>query len=126
MGKEKHFGDKIGTGDFRTNPQNISKSGRGVSIKNQLKEVLLKQGELPIPKDQLVRQTDTHYIFKLPTQEALALKLVNMAMSKNSNGFNALKLMLETFDGKAQQTVDMKTDQVIKYQNVSKQFPDKE
>jgi len=47
-------------------------------------------------------------------------------MSKGSNGFNALKLMLETFDGRAQQTVDMKTDQVIKYQNVSKQFPDKE
>jgi len=115
-----------GTQGLDKNPQNINKKGRPVSIKNQLKEMLLKDGELPIPKESFVKQTETHYIFKLPTQEALALKLVNMAMSKGSNGFNALKLMLETFDGRAQQTVDMKTDQVIKYQNVSKQFPDKE
>jgi hypothetical protein len=36
----------------------------------------------------------------------LALKLVNTAMSKGTNGFNALKLMLETFDGKAKQEID--------------------
>ena len=126
MGKEDSFGDKINTAGFDVNKENINKKGRGISIKNQLKEILLKDGELPIPITALVRQTETHYIFKLPTQEALALKLVNTAMSKGANGFNALKLMLETFDGKAQQTVDMKTDQVIKYQNVSKQFPDKE
>ena len=125
MGYGDMKGNKTGKG-FDQHPENINRKGQPISIKNQLKEVLLKQGELPIPKNQLVRETETHYIFKLPTQEALALKLVNMAMSKNSNGFNALKLMLETFDGKAQQTVDMKTDQVIKYQNVSKQFPDKE
>jgi len=95
----------IGKG-FDKHPENINKKGRGISIKNQLKEILLKDGELPIPITALVRQTETHYIFKLPTQKALALKLVNTAMSKGTNGFNALKLMLETFDGKAKQEID--------------------
>jgi len=95
----------IGKG-FDKHPENINKKGRGISIKNQLKEILLKDGELPIPITALVKQTETHYIFKLPTQEALALKLVNTAMSKGTNGFNALKLMLETFDGKAKQEID--------------------
>jgi len=103
-----------GTQGLDINPQNINKKGRPVSIKNQLKEILLKDGELPIPITALVRQTETHYIFKLPTQEALALKLVNTAMSKGSNGFNALKLMLETFDGRATQTVDAKINQTPK------------
>jgi hypothetical protein len=103
-----------GTQGLDKNPQNINKKGRPVSIKNQLKEILLKDGELPIPINQLVRQTETHYVFKLPTQEALALKLVNTAMSKGSNGFNALKLMLETFDGRATQTVDAKINQTPK------------
>ena len=103
-----------GTQGLDKNPQNINKKGRPVSIKNQLKEMLLKDGELPIPKESFVKQTETHYIFKLPTQEALALKLVNMAMSKGSNGFNALKLMLETFDGRATQTVDAKINQTPK------------
>ena len=94
----------IGKG-FDKHPENINKKGRGISIKNQLKEILLKDGELPIPITALVKQTETHYIFKLPTQEALALKLVNTAMSKGTNGFNALKLMLETFDGKAKQEI---------------------
>ena len=103
----------IGKG-FDKHPENINKKGRGISIKNQLKEILLKDGELPIPITALVKQTETHYIFKLPTQEALALKLVNTAMSKGTNGFNALKLMLETFDGRATQTVDAKINQTPK------------
>jgi len=103
-----------GTQGLDINPQNINKKGRPVSIKNQLKKILLKDGELPIPITALVRQTETHYIFKLPTQEALALKLVNTAMSKGTNGFNALKLMLETFDGRATQTVDAKINQTPK------------
>jgi hypothetical protein len=37
-----------------------------------------------------------------------------MAMSKGTNGFNALKLMLETFDGRATQTVDAKINQTPK------------
>ena len=107
MGLEERFGDKLRTNGFdkRPNDARLSK-GRPVSIKKQLQDLLLKDGELPIPVNQLVRQTETHYIFKLPTQQALALKLVNKAMSRGANGFNALKLMLETFDGKAKQSLD--------------------
>ena len=94
-----------GTAGFDKHPENINKKGRPISIKNQLKELLVKDGELPIPKSAFIRETDTHYFFKLPTQQALALKLVNMAMAKGANGFQALKLLLETFDGKAAQTI---------------------
>jgi hypothetical protein len=94
-----------GTAGFDKHPENINKKGRPISIKNQLKELLVKDGELPIPKTAFVRETDSHYFFKLPTQQALALKLVNMAMAKGANGFNALKLLLETFEGKAQLSV---------------------
>ena len=99
----------IGKG-FDKRPENINKKGRPPSIKNELKSILLKDGELPIPKNALMRETETHYFFKLPTQEALAMKLVSMAMSKNANTFNALKLLLETFDGKAKQEIDQKID----------------
>jgi hypothetical protein len=95
----------VGKG-FEKHPDRINKKGRPVSIKNQLQKILLKDGELPIPLTALVRTTETHYIFKIPTQEAMALKLVNMAMAKGANGFNALKLMLETFDGKAKQSIE--------------------
>lgn len=110
------------TAGFDKHPENINKKGRPPSIKKQLEKIMLKDGELPIPKNQMVRETDTHFIFKIPTEEALALKLVNMAMAKGANGFNALKLMLETFDGRATQTIsaDIKRVPDIIFENVSK------
>jgi len=110
MGKEKYFGDKINTEGFDKNKNNINRKGQPVSIKNQLKELLLNDGELPIPADQFLRMKKSnekeYYIFKIPTQDALALRLLSIAMSKNTSGFNALKLLLETFDGKATQVIE--------------------
>ena len=128
MGKEKYFGDKINTEGFDKNKNNINRKGQPVSIKKQLKELLLNDGELPIPAEQFIRMKKSndkeYYIFKIPTQDALALRLLSIAMSKNTSGFNALKLLLETFDGKALQSVDSTNKQVIEYKNVSKQFKD--
>ena len=46
----------IGKG-FDKHPENINKKGRGISIKNQLKKILLKDGELPIPIRSLRKTT---------------------------------------------------------------------
>lgn len=108
------FGNKRNTNGLDKNPDNINKSGRPISIKNQLKELLAKNGELPISSDTFLRMITNkkdgkeYYLFKIPTQDALALKLISLAMSKNTNGFNALKLLLETFDGKANQPIENK------------------
>jgi len=98
---------------FDANPQNINRKGQPVSIKNQLKEILLKDGELPIPAEQFIKMTEKngkeYYVFKIPTQNALALKLVSMAMGRNNNAFQAIKLVQEMFDGKSKQNVDITT-----------------
>ena len=97
------------TNGFQKNPQNINKKGTPISIKNQLKELLLNEGELPIPASSLIKEIEKdgikYYIFKIPTQNALAMRLLSIAMSKNTSGFNALKLLLETFDGRAVQEI---------------------
>ena len=109
-GGNKNIKPEDNTNGFQKNPQNINKKGAPVSIKNQLKELLLNDGELPIPADQFLRMKKSnekeYYIFKIPTQDALALRLLSIAMSKNTSGFNALKLLLETFDGKATQVIE--------------------
>lgn len=95
---------------FDKYPEHINKKGAGVSIKKQLKELLLKQGELTIPKKDFIKETETAYIFKIATQESLALKMLNIAMSKTSNNLKAIQLILETFDGKAKQEIENKID----------------
>ena len=116
------------TNGFQKNPKNINRNGAQISIKNQLKELLLKEGELPLPVKQFVKMDiidgKEYYIFKIPTQLALALKLVSMAMGKNNNAFQAIKLIQEMYDGRAKQEIDANMETTIKYQNVSKQFPD--
>ncbi len=105
-----NFGDKKNTNGFDKNPQNINRKGTPISIKNQLKQLMVKDGTLPIPKDFLKSEDEKNYYFKLPTQEMLALKLVTTAMGKGKDAFQALKLMLETFDGKPTQPVKQSTD----------------
>ena len=40
--------------DFR--PENINRKGQPVSIKNQLKELMLNDGELPIPAKNFIKK----------------------------------------------------------------------
>ena len=103
---------------FDKKPENINRNGRPISIKNQLKELLLNEGELPIPASSLIKEIEKdgikYYIFKIPTQNALAMRLLSIAMSKNTSGFNALKLLLETFDGRATQPIDHDINENLK------------
>ena len=121
--KKIHKHPKVNTNGLDKHPENINRKGRPVSIKNEIKQVLLKDGEIPIPKSVLVKETAEYYIFKVPTQEALAMKLISMAMSKGNNSFNALKLLMETFDGKATQKIDAVIDD--SRTNIADVFPKK-
>ena len=119
----ENFGDTRNTKGFDVNKTNINTSGRSPSIKGQIKKLLLKDGEARIRKCNLIRETKEFYIFKIPTQKALAANLLDMAMGDGANGFQALKLILETFDGRAKQEIGADTNPpAIIFQNVSKQF----
>jgi len=99
----------IGKG-FDKHPENINRKGQPISIKRQLKELLAKDGELPIAKEQFLRMAEKngkeYYVFKIPTQMAMAIRLTSMAMGKNNNAFQALKLVQEMFDGKSNQPIE--------------------
>jgi hypothetical protein len=90
-----------------------TKGGRKPSIRNELKALLAKDGELKIPNKQVLRiNEDGSVIIKLPTQQSLAMKLISWAMSnKGVNSMNALKVMIEQIDGKPKQEVDMNLKQ---------------
>ena len=92
---------------FDVHPENINKKGRPPSIKNQLKEILKKDGKFPISKTLLIKETEDNYIFKIPTEQALAFRLSAMAVGGGKDAFKALKLLLETFDGQAKQPIEV-------------------
>lgn len=110
MGKEKNFGNKINTNGFDKNPQNIG--NRKPSIKKQLETLLDANGTLKIDAKNVVSiEEDGSVIIQVPTQMQLAMHLQRLAMSgKNNVSLNALKLILEQFDGKAPQTINTNLD----------------
>ncbi len=110
----------IGKG-FDKYPEHINKKGRPVSIKREIRELLMKDGELPISVNQFIRmdkrivkgKEKEFYVFKIATQEAMAAELISMAMSRNTNGFRAIQLILEHFDGKPAQSLDVTSHDTI-------------
>jgi len=121
------------TNGFDKNPQNINREGRKPSLKKQLEKVALSDGWLTFDiKD--VQILEDKIKVKVPKEEAMALKMFQIAMGKNPNAaMNAIKLYLETFDGKANQNIRIKSeydeltdDQINERLNKLKNFPDKE
>jgi len=102
-GKESNKGQ-----GFDNNPQNINKNGRPVSIRNQIKELLEKDGEITIPPNQVVKINDDGSItIKLPTQMQMAMKLSSWAMSRKGNdSLKAIQIIMEQIDGKPKQEID--------------------
>jgi len=93
------------TNGFQKNPQNINRKGRKPSLKKQLEKVALSDGWLTFDKKD-VQILDNSIKVKVPKEEAMALKMFQIAMGKNPNAaMNAIKLYLETFDGKANQNI---------------------
>jgi len=91
------------------------KTGRKPSIKNQLKELMLKNGELIIPKDQVIKVEDNgDVVIKTPTEMQLALKLKQMAMNgRGSITLKAIQLIMEQIDGKPRQDIGLDIENVI-------------
>ena len=76
-GKNKiHEHPNANSNGFSKNKSNINKKGRPVSIRTQLKELLLNEGNLTIPSTQIVKVNDDgSIVMKVPTEMQLALKL---------------------------------------------------
>ena len=96
---DPNVGVKFGEG------QDPTKGGRKPSIKKQLKELLLQDGQVKIESKQVVSiEEDGSVIIKLPTEMQLAMKLKQLAMSgKNGTTLNAIKTIMEQLDGKPNQ-----------------------
>lgn len=93
----------IGKG-FDKNPQNINRQGRKPSLKKQLAKVALSDGWLTFEAKDVEVLGDGRVKVKVPKEEAMALKMFQIAMGKNPNAaMSAIKVYLETFDGKATQ-----------------------
>lgn len=90
---------------FDKHPEYINKKGRPISIKKQIRELLQKDGEIAIPKKALKRETPEAFIFKVPTQQAIALKYITAAMGKSNVSFRVIEKLIEIFDGKSVQPV---------------------
>ena len=107
----ENFGDKINTNGLDKNPQNINKKGQPVSIRAQLKDLLEAEGNITMPRSQVVKiNEDGSVVLKLPTQMQLAMKLSSWAMSKKGNdSLKAIQMIMETIDGKPSQSVDHTT-----------------
>lgn len=79
--------------------------GRKPSIRNQLKELLDKDGSIVIKAKNVVRiNEDGSVVIKLPTKQQAAMKVLQWAMStQGSHSIAALKLLIEQVDGKPDQ-----------------------
>ncbi len=102
------------TNGFQKNPQNINSTGlnKKVSIKGEIEKLLQSDGTVMYSGDQIVEigedNGEKFVKIKVPTQEALANKMVKIAMGKDDrvNTLRALTQLLEQFDGKATQKIE--------------------
>lgn len=85
-----------------------TKGGRKPSIKKQLKLLALSDGAIKFPPEQVKTiHKDGSVTLIIPTEIQLAMKLVSIAMSgKNNTTLNAIKTIMEHFDGKPVQPIE--------------------
>lgn len=109
-------GNKTNKGQgFDKNPQNINRNGtpKKVSIKAELERILQTDGVVVYTGNQIAEQGVKNGIpfvkIKMPTQQALASKFVSIAMggADRANTLGALKTIIEQFDGKAKQSLEV-------------------
>ena len=104
--------------------QDPTKGGRKPSIRNQLKEILLAQGKLKIPAENVLSvEDDGSVIIKMPTEMQLAMKLKQIAMSgKNNNTLKAIQMIMEQIDGKPIQTINQDSTVTINDFDITKLY----
>ncbi|VBB48201.1 conserved hypothetical protein [uncultured Paludibacter sp.] len=108
----ENFRDKKNTNGFDKNPQNINTNGRPASIRNELKELIERDGEITIPAFQVRRiNEDGSVVLNLPTQEQLAMKLIDWAVSKKGNdSLKAIQMIMEQIDGRPEQKIELQKE----------------
>ena len=118
MGLEDNFGDKIGTGNFAANPENINREGRPVGSLGR--STLLKKW---LDVNTTIKDEDTGEVTK-----GTYLDRVNLALIKKAMGGDviAIKEILDTLYGKIteKKEIDQNITSVPKiiFENVSKNF----
>ena len=93
---------------FAKNPENINRKGRGTSIRKRLKEMVGNESGVFFPKEKIIEINEDGVIIDLPSDEALAARLIQIATGKSKDSLQALKLLMEQVDGKPQQTRTIK------------------
>lgn len=85
-----------------------TKGGRKPSIRKQLKELLLQDGRLKIPKEQVLDiNPDGSIVIRVPTEMQLAMKLKQIALSGSGvNASRGIKMIMEQIDGKPKQEIE--------------------
>jgi hypothetical protein len=120
-GGNKKITGKDNTNGFQKNPENINRSGanRKVSIKGELEKILQSDGSVTYSGDQIQEIGEENGVqfvkIKAPTQEVLANKMLTIAMGKpdKTNTLRAIIELLEQFDGKSNQPIDIKSSDSI-------------
>lgn len=93
-----HEHPKANTAGFAQNPQNMGK--RKPSIKRAIENMLAGDGVIAMPKSRLVREDDEFYYLRVPNEEALATKLMNLAMSRGGHvSLKAIEMIMQRTDG---------------------------
>lgn len=117
MKKIERFGKNRNSNGFDKNPENINYKGRPVSIKGQLKNMLNSDGAITISKEQVKSiNADGSVTINLPTQDHLAMKLLEWSISdKGNDSLRAIQIVMEQVDGKPNQ----KIEQTIKEKSIA-------
>jgi len=144
MGQEDNFGNKIGKGDFRSNPQNINKKGRPRKSFSTINIELKEKGIKPLAKSDLLDAYSL--IFNLTENELkelgsdkdtpYLLRLIILELNSKSTRSKALLDYRDWMFGKASQTVDVTTqgdklqlsssEQLAKLEDLKKKIVDTE
>ena len=78
-----------------------TKGGRKPSIRKQLGDLMLSDGQVVIPADQVVQtRPDGSIVIKVPTEMQLAMKLKSLAMGKGNTAIQAMRLIMDHIDGR--------------------------
>jgi hypothetical protein len=125
--------DNIKDKGFDKRPENINRNGapKKISIRKELETILGSDGVVKYSGKQIVEIGETEagekfVKIKLPTQQALAQKMISIAMgsNKSSNTLRAIIQILEQFDGKPTQNINdiSENKETIIFQNVSDKY----
>lgn len=111
--KLDNFKGKRGINGLAENPQNINKKGRPVSIRNEIKTLLEKDGSTRIPANQVINVNEDGSVdIKIPTKVMVAMRLLGWVGNRNGHhSLKAIQMAMEQIDGKPLQEVEIKQEQ---------------